>query len=59
MKKYIIQASEVNHYDIEVQAESEAEAIRLVSDGEVSLPAPCDYSDFTIGFVDVEELDHV
>ena len=56
MKKYIIQASEVSYYEIEVEADSQAEAIRLVSDGEVSLPAPCDYSDFTIGFVDVEEI---
>ena len=56
MKKYIIQASEVSYYEIEVEAESQAEAIRLVSDGEVSLPAPCDYSDFTIGFIYVEEI---
>jgi len=56
MKKYIIQASEVIYYEIEVEAESEAQAIQWINDGDISLPDPCDSSDFTIGFVDVEEL---
>lgn len=30
MKKYIIQASEVIYYEIEVEASNQAEAIRLI-----------------------------
>ena len=59
MKKYIIQASEVIYYEIEVEASNQAEAIRLITEGEVSLPDPVDSSDFNIGFIDVEEIDHV
>jgi hypothetical protein len=56
MKKYIIQASQINYYEIEIEAESAAQAIQWISDGDVSLNDPIDTSDFTIGFVDVEEL---
>lgn len=48
MKTYTIEASEISYYTFNVEANSKAEAIKLVNDGEVSLPAPCDFSDFTI-----------
>ena len=58
MKKYLIQASEVVYYEIEVEAENEAEAIDKVYLGNVKIPEPIDGSDFTIGRCDdiTEEL---
>ena len=52
MKKYIVHASEVVYYEIEVEAENEADAHEKVLLGNVEIPEPCDGSDFTIGFID-------
>jgi hypothetical protein len=52
MKKYIVHASEVVYFEIEVEAENEADAHEKVWLGNVDLPKPCDGSDFTIGFID-------
>ena len=52
MKKYLIQASEVVYYEIEVTANNEAEAHEKVFLGNVEIPEPVDGSDFTIGRID-------
>jgi hypothetical protein len=52
MKKYIVQASEVVYYEIEVEAENEADAHEKVLLGKVEIPNAIDGSDFTIGFID-------
>ena len=50
MKKYIVPASEVVYYEIEVEAESAEEAERLVQDGEIKINLkPVDSSDFEVG----------
>lgn len=52
MKKYRVQASEIVYYEIEVEAENEAEAIEKIYHGEVDIGEPCEGSDFQVGFVD-------
>jgi hypothetical protein len=52
MNKYIVQASEVVYYEIEVEADSSAEAHEKVLMGHIEIPEPIDGSDFTIGFID-------
>ena len=58
MRKYLIQASEVVYYEIEVEAENEAQAIEKIYHAEVDIGEPVDGSDFMVGFVDdiTEEL---
>lgn len=57
MKKYRVQASEIVYYEIEVEAENEAEAIEKIYHGEVDIGEPCEGSDFQVGFVDEVEYD--
>ena len=55
MKKFIVQASELVYYEIEIQAHDISEAMQKIDRGDYELPAPCDGSDFqllAIGFID-------
>jgi ribosomal protein S4 len=55
MKKYNVQASETVVYDVEVMANSEAEARELVLSGDVEIGEAIDSSGFQIDFVDESE----
>ena len=50
MKNYIVPASEVVYYELEVEAESAEEAERQIRDGEIKIDLiPVDSSDFEVG----------
>jgi hypothetical protein len=54
MKKYILHASEIVYYQLEVEAESEAEARDLLYQGQVAFDHSdiTDYEDFNLNRVE-------